>query len=154
MGSGAKPKTSPERLDAAAKALEAVRLRRNGMTYQEVADEIGYSSKSSAFEAVKRGLAEVRDLTAEEAEELRTLEAMRLDGALQVAWAIMEDEDAGNETRLKAVDRVVKTSESRRKLFGLDGPIKINLSGDEDVKVALLQMFGLDGAKDDDKDGE
>jgi len=56
-------------------------LMRTGYTYAQVAEELGYSSRGTAFNAVAKAL---REQTAEAVTDLRELENSRLD-ALQLA---------------------------------------------------------------------
>jgi hypothetical protein len=69
-------KTSPKRIEAVARAAEAVRLRIQGLSFDAIAERVGYRSRQAAFDAVKRALeATLR----EPAAALRELDARRLD---------------------------------------------------------------------------
>ncbi|MFE4501708.1 hypothetical protein ACFRFQ_17790 [Rhodococcus sp. NPDC056743] len=46
--------TWPEDLGRRETALEAMRLRRDGKTWDEIATEVGYSSRQDAHKTVKR----------------------------------------------------------------------------------------------------
>lgn len=114
--------TSEKRLNAAAKRVEALRLRTGGMKFEDIRDALGYRSVSSAHEAVMKGL---RDTLQEPADELRTMEAERLDRMLEGLW---ERAIKGNEW---AVDRVLNIMARRARLLGLD------VSGSEDMTEHL-----------------
>jgi hypothetical protein len=91
---------------------------------------------------VERVLAET---VQEPADDLRQMELDRLDALAQRVWAVLETQHVtvsngrivylGNEPLaddapvLNAVDRLVKISESRRKLLGLDAPAKVQSEG-------------------------
>ncbi|WP_415395177.1 hypothetical protein ACMTN4_07355 [Rhodococcus globerulus] len=62
--------TWPEDLGRREAALEAMRLRRDGKTWDEIAVEVGYSSRQAAHKAVKRVLERVEGETAEDFREV------------------------------------------------------------------------------------
>src|SRR5450631_4220206 len=66
---------------AAARRVRAVELKTAGYTYAQVADELGYTSRGTAYNIVAKAL---REQTAEAVTDLRDLENARLD-ALQLA---------------------------------------------------------------------
>jgi hypothetical protein len=108
------PKTSKRRIEAVDKQRKAVELRKSGASYERIAEEIGYSSKSGAFKAVAVALLKTLQ---EPADGLRRLEVERLDDILEKMW----------DKRDKPIyaDRILKVMERRAKLLGLDAPTKI-----------------------------
>ncbi len=112
-------KTSPEQIEVDERHIKAVNLRKAGATYQEIADELGYSGISSAEYAVKAAL---KKTMSEPAEELRQLELLRLDEmqAGVYAGAIAGDPDS--------INTILKIMAHRMRLTGLerkDAPIYI-----------------------------
>lgn len=131
--------------EIAIRRTEAMRLAVAGLTYQEIADRLGYSSRQVAQKDVKRALDQYRAEQRAMAEHMVTMTEARLDDALRVASEVMHSQhfahsggtivqapDASGELRplyddgprLAAVDRVRAIEESRRKLLGLDAPTK------------------------------
>ncbi len=108
------------KIRAAEKAAQAMRLRAAGVTYEEIARTLGYSARSNAHIAVQRAL---RDAIQEPADELRTLEAGRLDKLQQALWAQAMQGNQG------AVDRVLRIMERRARLLGLDAPVRNEVTG-------------------------
>ena len=115
----------------------ATKLAVAGRTYEEIADELGYSSRQAAFRDVKRGLAPAAAALREEATHLIAVQLSRLELAASEVMKILGEyrpdgraEDGttvystAEDQRLAAVDRLVKVSESTRKLLGLDAPTK------------------------------
>lgn len=101
--------------------LQALELRKAGVSFQAIADALGYRSASGAFAAVKAALnATLR----EPASELRELELARLDALLLPFWRRAQGGDD------KAVDRCLRIMERRARLLGLDAPTntKVELS--------------------------
>src|SRR5450759_2240552 len=85
---------------AAIRRIRAVELLASGCTYQQVADELGYTSRGTAYSVVAKAL---REQTAEAVTDLRDLENARLD-SLQVAlWdAAMTGDVTVSYTHLRA----------------------------------------------------
>ena len=87
------PKASPRGLTATERQAEALRLRKAGLTFEDIAQTLGYSDKSSAHKAV---LAALRETLREPAEEYRELHRTRLE-AIYAAYypkALAGDEKA------------------------------------------------------------
>lgn len=148
---------------------EAAAHRARGLSYREIAAEMDMSV-SSVHDAVKRALAEVITEPAEEALafELERLDAelVRLDDLYRKVEEVLGREHVtvsqgkvvtmeGGETVpdddwiLKAVDRLVKidesrrrNGESRRRLLGLDQPAKTQVSGG-----LTYEIVGVDPAQ-------
>lgn len=120
------------------------------MTYDRIAVELGYSSKQAAHKDVKEALSEALKRQDLAVDELREKHTRLLNEALEVAYRIMntehlahgngrlvrrevEREDGSvelvdvvdNGPNLAAADRLVKISESQRKLWGIDAPAKV-----------------------------
>jgi hypothetical protein len=111
-----KQKLSPHVVRITEKALRAVELRKQGLSFEAIAKQCGYNSQPAAYMAVKAALQ--RSLR-EPAEELRTLEAKRLDTLLAGIWG---HAIAGE---LSYVDRVLTIMQRRATLLGLDKPFKV-----------------------------
>lgn len=107
--------TTPQRLTAKQRQARALALREAGGTYQSIADTLGYKSRQSAYDAVNRELKKLAEQNTATAEQLRALELQRLDSMQLIAWA-----QATKQKNLAAIDRVIRISERRAKLYGLD----------------------------------
>lgn len=103
-------------------------LKKAGLTYVEIADQLGYAGPSGAFKAVTTGLEKTLK---EPAEELRTLEDLRLDKMLSAVWArvLAGDKDA--------IDAALKIATRRAKLRGIDAPTLVK----EDVTYEERDAF-------------
>ena len=115
--------TSPGGMTAAAKQAKAMRLRASGMSFENIARELGYRSHSGAHKAVTTGL---QKTLKEPAEELRTLEAERLDRMLEAMWPRATGD---SKEATWYVDRVLAIMDRRAKLLGLDA----QASGDNSI---------------------
>lgn len=128
------PKQPARDVNRAARVTRAIEMRKSGYIWEEIAQACGWGSKASAYNAVNDYL---KTLMREPAEELRSLELLRLDELLRALWpqatrqmaeAAEDDEDAARGRRrqngpdLWAVDRALAIMERRAKLLGLDIP--------------------------------
>lgn len=135
----------------------AVLLRKDGKTYQEIADALGYTNRGSAHHAVMRAMAEVRrdaaeQLVAVEREELERLylETLEIIDAKHQAVAQGKAVYAEDGTpiydaapRIAAINTAVKIRESYRKLLGLDQPAKQEISGGVKYEVVGISAEDL-----------
>lgn len=113
MSTGQPSKTSKGRIDVAKRRAEALELRRAGLTFQDIADRLGYKHRSAAHKDVQRAL---EKLIFEPAQDVLALELSRLDALTQTLWAQARRGD------LQAIDRIVKLMNRRAKYLGLDAP--------------------------------
>lgn len=140
-------------------AWAAARWTRNNWTYQEIADALGYASKSTAHDSVQRGLHAIQHETELDLAKSRATHRARLSLALEVAMDVMAKEhvhvsngrvvhDADGTPvlddgpALAAADRVRTLSESLRKLDGLDAPTQVQHSGG-----VTYEVIGIDPAE-------
>jgi len=98
----------PQVLD---KERRVVSLRREGLTWDQIAKEIGYASPSGASDAYYRASYRV---VQEDVEQIRQLENDRLDFLFNAVW------DSALEGDHKAVDSCLRIMTRRAKLLGLD----------------------------------
>jgi len=104
----------PRDMQEAPRAAQALRLRRMGFTYAEIAERTGYSSESGARKAIKTANARIiRD----EARALVGYQLDQIDLALSVVMEAIAKRDKGS---LWAVDRLVPLLKRQADLMGLD----------------------------------
>jgi len=87
----------------AERVAQAVRLRLQGLTYDEIATQCGYASRAGAHAAVTRHLDAVRAETAENAAQLRQQSIER-----RTAWlaALCQRIEEGDPQAVNAAERV------------------------------------------------
>lgn len=102
----------PDIIDKERRALE---LRRAGITFDQIAQTLGYKNSDGAWRAVRRAMQ--RTLRESGAEEIRDQELDRLDRLQAAVWPRALQGD------LPAVGAVVRIMERRSKMLGLDAPI-------------------------------
>ena len=126
-------------------ALRALEMRRDGFTFEDIAEHCGYADRSGAYRAVKREQAIRQEQISQTVDELRQQELERLEHYSAEALKVLQSEHLlvqsggvvlhGGQPMhdqgpiLAAIDRLVKVSESRRKLLGLDAATKSEVNG-------------------------
>lgn len=103
-------------VEAADRALQALNLRKAGATYEAIARQLQYSSRSAVYTAIQR---ELQRTIQEPADELRQLEVERLNDLYR---AMIPHALSGDKDSTWYVDRCLKIMERRAALLGLDAP--------------------------------
>ncbi|MFG2639286.1 hypothetical protein ACGFX8_37745 [Streptomyces sp. NPDC048362] len=140
----------PNAATVAEQAAECFRLRRAGMSIDRIAKATGLSH-GTVCNRLSRA---VTDLVQPEAEAYRALQEGRLDDGLKQVYRVLADPEADADTRLRAVDRLVRPEERRSKLLGLDAPESLVVTeqrADDEASqlitstlVAVLSALGLE----------
>jgi hypothetical protein len=131
------------KLDEIKRVEQVVALRIAGLSYTQIAKQLGYAGRQGPFEVVKRHLQEHRKELALKVDDVRELEVQRIDTLLRAHWRAAttppETVDAQGIARvqplkvrlanLKSAEFVVKLMERRSRLLGLDAPLDIRHSG-------------------------
>lgn len=139
-------------LAAAERDAGALALREAGMSYRAIARELGWADPKGAWQAVRRSLDRI---PAENVAALRAVETARLDRLTEEAMRVVSTfhpvvsngrvfpdlEDDG--PKLQAINTLIRLSESRRRLLGLDLPARHEVtvsddSGRLDTEIAAL----------------
>jgi hypothetical protein len=132
---------APELVDKEVKVLE---LRRAGLTWQRIAEEVGYADHTGAYAAYKRA---IKRTMQQPADELREAELDRIDRLQLALWPkAMKGDNA-------SINTIVRLMERRARLLGLDTPIKIqqdvvNWDGNESIDRAVRELAALLTAND------
>ena len=118
MANGKQSKASAARVRGADNRKRALELRKSGATYRQIGESIGISMQR-AHQLVVDELECLAQLRLRNADELRLLELERLD---MVSIPTLNKLKNGD---MRAANVWIKLSESRRKLLGVDAPMKI-----------------------------
>lgn len=110
-----KSPSSLKRLPKSAKTRLAVKLRLAGASYEQIAEKLGYKNAHTVESTVHQVISKSYALDdPDEVEQIIKSDLMRIDAMQLVMW-----EKATRYGDEKAVDRVVKLMEERRKLLGI-----------------------------------
>lgn len=136
---------------------KALGMKQRGCSLDQICGELGFKAKSSAHDAVQRGL---KDCYREEAGEAVQLELERLDDVFRTLYRVMHTkhvrvspsgrivrDSAGNPVRddgltVQAALGIKAVSESRRKLLGIDAPSRsrVVVITDEDLLAESAKL--------------
>lgn len=123
--------------EGAERDAEAARLKSRGLTYEQIARNLGYADASGAYRAVQRALAAV---PAESVDELRRIQREQIDALTAKAIEVLESTHYAHTQSgqlvegpdgqplidsmptLHAIDRIIRLAERLSKLMGLDAP--------------------------------
>ena len=112
-------RVKPETLEKERKVLE---YRRGGLTFDLIAERLGYASASGAHKAY---LSACNRIVYEDVVEVRKSEMDRLDIAQAAIWGDLTDtQNVDANTRARLVLALIKIMERRARLLGLDMPTK------------------------------
>lgn len=136
----AKSKVNPETLEKEKKVLE---LRRGGLTFDLIAERVGYASASGAHKAY---MSACNRIVYEDVVQVRNAEMDRLDIAQAAIWGdVINGADA--QDRARAVLALIKIMERRAKLLGLDMPTKsqveVNLYERDTIDAEVRRLVAL-----------
>ena len=132
------------------KEIKVLELRRVGLTWTRIAEEVGYADHTGAYAAYKRA---IKRTMQQPADELRSQELDRID-RLQVAiWPNAMKGDT------RAILTIIRLMERRAKLTGLDMPIKIEQDittwdGGDSIDRAVRDLAALLTSHDATSTGE
>lgn len=120
-------------------------MRRSGASYTAIARHFGLD-RTVVAEKIR---AELRNIPRDEATELRTLEALKLD---QAEVHLQAGVKAGDP---RAITTLVRISESRRRLLGLDMPEQheVRISREEETLIDQLAAALAERDRREDREG-
>jgi len=105
---------------ARARKQRAIELRMTGMTYQAIANEMGYQNAGSVYTIIKQAQTKA---TAAAVEDHRQLELDRLDALQAALWP------AAMRGRVSAVGAVLRLIQARGRLLGLYNSVRTDSKG-------------------------
>lgn len=138
---GSKRRQGPRAIESAELQLrenKALALKEQGLTYTQIAQEIGYANAAGAWKAVARALGRER---ADRVETIRAYELRRFERRDRKLWAIFLNPKSTPELVLKAHEGLNQTSDRRARILGLvRAPVELKL----DQAIEAFQQEMLD----------
>jgi hypothetical protein len=136
MGKARPSRIKPETL---AREAEVIKLRRGGLTWDMIAERVGYADASGAQKAYVKAC---QRIVYADVDELRKVEGDRLDMAQAALWSKVLTGDTN------AVNSLLRIMDRRAKLYGLDLPIRqqievTNYEGGTEVDRELQRLIAL-----------
>lgn len=146
----------PDVAETSARRARAVRLKLSGLTYEQIAHELGYSSAGAVRHLVVRALERVE---ARAVHEYRDLQHARLERVHAALWPLVigahtptrvlpdgrtepDPSYVDPDTRIKAAGMILRNAERTSKLLGLDAPQRLEVDAGAQAKLedALLAL--------------
>ncbi|MFF6903440.1 hypothetical protein [Streptomyces hydrogenans] len=141
------PASKAQQAETAERRAKLVRFRRMGVPFDDPRIlDLGYSSRGAASKDLIRALESNRDDEAAEVSVYRQQEGERLDSMLAALWPQATEERPqygaegkyiGKGVDVRAVDSVLRIIALRAKLFGLEMPAALEVSGPGGSAVRL-----------------
>lgn len=114
-------------------ASDAVELRRQGLSYQDIGERLGVDKKT-AWTYVQRAMAERARATAKDRDALIGEQVAIIDTIIEGLLPKAAAGDARSaEVLLKALDR-------HARLFGLDAPVRVNATVTDEMTAQILAL--------------
>lgn len=156
--------TGSRAVKVASKQVRALELRAQRLNFNQIAEALAkeYKEPCSYSNARRLVVRALEDTVSEACDDLRAIEGMVLDGLyLETNQRMQLIDKKDVKTFLKAIETLLKISEARIKLFGLDRPQKVALTtpdGESEYKGGMspheeLAML-LAEAKEIERSGE
>lgn len=117
------PMSSPEVIARAERDQRAVDMRRAGVSWDAIARALGYSSSGRAHSAF---LSYMSSYPRESIDDARQVELDRLDQLQAAIW--QQCLASGSTNQHWAIDRMLKISDQRARLLGLNAPVRQEVS--------------------------
>ena len=147
------------RITATERQRQAVDLRLQGLSYQQVGDELGIG-KQEAYNLVSRALKQNRKELAESVEDVREMELAKLDKLDRKLWELLDqgggelvttEEGIGAQGPISKVrvqrpgiggviDRLLAVQKRRADILGLDSASKHEVTGPEGGPIQLTDI--------------
>lgn len=137
---------TPEILE---KEAEVIRLRRAGMTFDMIAQRVGYADPSGAQKAY---VTACKRIVYSEVDAVRREEQDRLDIAQTAIWSGVLRGD------IPSINSLLKIMERRAKLLGLDMPVRVqqevtvwngDSNLDREIQTLISQLESISGSEGD-----
>lgn len=132
--------TSRQKVGGKVNEERILELRIRGLSHTKIAAKLDLD-QSTVTRALQRAMTRMIESTREKAEQVRDLEATRLDQMLDGVW------EGATHGDVQAIDAVVKLMNRRAKLYGLDAPARQEVTGADGGPIAIDDARALLAAK-------
>ena len=131
MGSGGDNKSASARLRAAERERQCIELRLMGLSFHDIAMQLGFKDASGAFRSYRRAF---RRIPKKAAERARDEQLERLDRLRVKQWGRLLSLKSGKKIDT-AVVAALRIEQREAQLLGLDAPQQLELKQEEDPEV-------------------
>ena len=113
---------------------QAVQLRANGATLQEIADDLGFANRAAAYKAIQSDLSRHNSTYKDDSEIVREMIIYRIDELVKTYHPLALDGDQN------AANLVMRLDKQRSDLLGLDAPKTIEAKLQIDINTYNIAM--------------
>lgn len=135
------PRSKTQKVLDQEREARVLHLRKAALTFDQIADQLGYADASGAKRAYDRAM---QATIQQPADELRVLEDERLDTLLRAVWP------SAISGKGWAVQRALQIMERRAKLLGLDAPSRAHVTVSDEMTERIKQLAAQLGVNDPD----
>jgi len=151
--------SNTKKLEIAERRAQAIELKRRGLTWQQVADQLDLGNPGAVAREILHALHEANREVQEQLDAYRQLELEKYDALERLMWAvirkkhilaqhgrIMFDPETGEPMiddgpLFNAADRLLKISERRSKLMGWDAPTKLEVQATDELDREIAGLL-------------
>lgn len=127
-------RSSRAKLAAQTKIARALELRLAGHNWDQIAQRVGYASRSAAYSSVMEHMARRAAESNEDSDQLRALELDRMDRYLKTLDPKVKKGDP------RAISIALRVGERRARLLGLDATQKHEIAGPDGGPVEIRSV--------------
>lgn len=132
----------------AVRRRNALNMKKDGATYEQIAEALGYANKGHAYKDIQKSLAEVNKETTLAAEEYRALQNERLEIMFAAIWPRAVGMDPNTRgVDLRAAEMILKLMERQARLNGVDAPTKTEVTVSQGVDARIEELFSMLGVQ-------
>jgi hypothetical protein len=117
---------------------EAIALRVQGLTFQQMAERMGVSTPESARRAFERGITKFSRANDDDRQKLKMEQDLRLRAMIAELWPTLVNTVSTVDEKTKVATVIVRVMERVAKLHGLDAPVKIEITDQMDIQIEAL----------------
>lgn len=123
---------------------QAMEMKAEGATFQQIADALGYANKGHAWKDINKRLSEVKAEEEIQTEHLRVLHETRLERLIQAWWPQATGQDVNRPgLNSRAAEIVLKCMERQAKLRGVDAPVKSEVTVTQNLDQRIEEMLRI-----------
>lgn len=132
---------------------KCLRLRREGYTLDEIAEEVGYASRSGAYKAIMSALDKIRVPNVENLRKAQNLEIETMRGRISkltrdiLSKKTVSTQEAHLLARLN--HELIRLQNREAKLNGMDAPVDVHITTEEKLTGFDVVRKGVKSSEDD-----
>lgn len=128
----------PKDVNAHQRAMQALSLRTEGHTYEEIAETLGYSGRASAYNAVSTLL---QRQEVESVEKLRAFAGSRYEAIIRELFEMVNAQSGSVAERVSAARAIIRAQDSLNRLYGLNTVPEVHGTGSAQLMIVEAETL-------------